>query len=105
MKHTKEPWRQGKRPRDDMLFQSGDESQTPIAVFFLDQDRDRTAACVNACAGLNPGAIPEVVEALNWLVHLHMGVSRDGSNNIGEAEWLQAIDEGIAALANLEAES
>jgi hypothetical protein len=35
----------------------------PLAVLHLKEDAERTLACVNACEGLNPEAVPAVLDA------------------------------------------
>ena len=49
-------------------------------------------------------AAPDLLEALEWLVHLHHGVSRDGSKEIADAEWRDAIDSAEAALDSAKGE-
>ena len=58
----------------------------------------RIAACLNACAGINPEAVPDVVAALRGLLH---GV--DGAfGRMGIEPFGPAIDAAYTALAKLE---
>ena len=67
-KHTPEPWeRNGKRIERIYLGMKVSEQVELIArVYGEDSEANarRIVACVNACAGINPKAVPELVEAL-----------------------------------------
>ena len=57
--HTPEPWQ---------LSTAGPEWKlnVPQQLGYLELvDRELAVACVNACAGINPEAVPELVELLN----------------------------------------
>ena len=43
-------------------------------------------------------------DALEWLVHLHHGVSKDGSREIAWSEWGRAIKSAEAAIAKAKGE-
>lgn len=71
MRHTKEPW----------VYKSGaivTENGAPIAQMDLETDEiepaeqytnaNRIVACVNACAGINPEAIPDLLLALELAI-------------------------------------
>ena len=71
-----------------------------LAQFWADNDCDRAVACVNACAGLNPDAVPELVKACEGAVGvLEMVLSDGGSCDIEEAR--EAAGECNDALAKL----
>ena len=60
----------------------------------------RIAACLNACAGINPEAVPDVVAALRAVNALH---PRNIPSNLDEfLQFWDAIDLSRAALAKLE---
>ena len=113
MMHTKEPWVATNIPMSGRIVCVVPHEDSQANDWFIlvpgkrgstEDDARRIVACVNACQGIaNPKAVGNVVEALRWLVNLHMGVSKGGGGDIGDAEWQDAIDEGIAALAALEA--
>lgn len=85
MKHTPEPWsahkggfyRSTQIPKPDILEFIGhcDQYDQPGANKLPDIDRDalcdrdyanadRIVSCVNACAGINPEAVPDLLDAL-----------------------------------------
>lgn len=69
MSHTPEPWEtnvsdQAKNDEWE-IFHTGADGETHwIAEFVNKDDAHRIVACLNGCAGLNPAAYREVVEAL-----------------------------------------
>lgn len=50
--HTKEPW------NADGIFVDAEDVE--VAKFRLEDDASHAVACVNACAGINPEAVPEI---------------------------------------------
>jgi hypothetical protein len=40
----------------------------PIAQYHSEDDRNKAVACVNACRGLNPAAVPELVDMIEGLL-------------------------------------
>ena len=76
MSHTKEPWKvvyeEGKSPpRVDGIY-AGEERivETDSGYYPPNSvNAERIVTCVNGCAGLNPAAYREVVEALTWFVN------------------------------------
>ncbi len=58
--HTPGPWR-----RDPDLPDIIDNSHNPrtFAKFMSTRDRDRAVSCVNACEGINPEAVLEMLKA------------------------------------------
>lgn len=76
MNHTPEPWNYEKRLR--LVNAERFDKHTLIAeIHSTTADGERIVACVNACQGINPEAVPDLLEAckaalpaLNWsLVH------------------------------------
>lgn len=68
-------------------------------------DVDHIVACVNACVGINPEAVPDVVGALR-LCEIALGDSRIGTYNMDSPDWYEKVwsarDASRAALAKLE---
>lgn len=88
-KHTKETWeREWEQdgeytgPGDNPPGYAGDHYETndicyvnqetgevfPIALFEREQDVLRAIACVNACAGINPEAVPDLLAVVEELL-------------------------------------
>ncbi len=64
---------------------------------------EHIANCMNACAGLNPAAIPGVVEALRHLTEEH--IERGPADvPLGAIRQSDAINRAVAALVALEAQ-
>lgn len=65
MKHTPTPWYFGhdKFSLHTPIASEDDPSGKPVASVLEKADAERIVACVNSCAGLNPEAIPELVQA------------------------------------------
>lgn len=68
--HTPTPWENG--GIDDSRYKyppiiCRKAPRYEIAQFHSKADRDRSIACVNACAGINPEAVPELFKlAEQW---------------------------------------
>ena len=111
-KHTPEPWEYGTFPK----WQPGrsnyhvvrPQGEFPHGGWIADfgypcddvaeANAQRAVACVNALAGLNSEAVPDVVAALRGLLH---GV--DGAfGRMGIEPFGPAIDAAYTALAKLE---
>lgn len=110
MKHTKEPWRvttttiaNGDLPciadeHDLLVAEMQDDGHT---LDECESNADRIVDCVNACAGINPSAIPDVVAALRLLTEEH--IERGYSDlPLGAAYQSHAINRAVAALVALE---
>src|SRR5690606_20098180 len=65
---------------------------------------EHIANCMNACAGLNPAAIPDVVEALRHLTEEHIERGPDDVP-LGAIRQSDAINRAVAALVALQAQS
>ena len=94
-KHTPEPW--VIHDRFGICSKALDKVIVLAADGFPDSHKvncERIVACVNACAGINPEAVPEMLEALSEATHA-MGykLTRD---------WGPIIDKCKAALAKAE---
>ena len=79
MKHTPEPWKAvGQDIRD------GNEDNIVTVPYGDDPEQAeanarRIVSCVNACEGINPDAVPELLEALhNLLINATPYASDDG---------------------------
>ena len=62
-KHTPEPWRHFNN-RYIIAPPTEREAGRIIGIIKDDSDRSRAVACVNACAGINPEAVPDLLAAL-----------------------------------------
>ena len=66
--HTKEPWVTGKWGDGSSGYGLTNviapDSEVIIATDVIEGEATRIIACVNACAGINPEAVPDMVEAL-----------------------------------------
>ena len=97
-KHTPEPWAVETELNHHIVSSDG-----KYIVFFgweqfpenYEANRARIIACVNALAGLNPEAVPNVVEALREAINWAEGYAQGGVI----PEYLKAAR---AALAKLE---
>ncbi|HDZ39793.1 MAG TPA: hypothetical protein ENH62_16215 [Marinobacter sp.] len=79
-KHTPEPW-----PEDGKIFGKGVLYICPSphdgGVFEFIPNRARIHQCVNACAGINPEAVKDLVKALEAFIE-----TGDGHDDF-EDEW------------------
>ena len=99
-KHTPAPWRILEQVRNPL--QSGwvklDIQVGPFGCMQRD-DALHAIACVNACEGIDPATVPELVKALNGLLVQALQSNVNASNN----EWgAEAIAVARAALAKVE---
>ena len=62
-KHTPEPWLMAAPPSTGEHTEMVDQACNEIATFKRPADLKRARQCVNACAGINPEAVPDLVEA------------------------------------------
>ena len=60
--HTPEPWTCRKNTHDngEWVIQ---KKPLPVADVECEADARRIVACVNACAGINPEAVPDLIKA------------------------------------------
>ena len=114
MRHTREPWfiSQVVTKSDGLrMFHLDSETDGPVGYFdtlcSIDEgdelDANRIVACVNACAGLDPEAIPAMVEALErfvgWSGRTGAIHSDDPSELDALKEWCEDMGKARAALA------
>lgn len=74
--HTPEPWSINEWPQGDAEIRIGAVGYPRIAAVLLKYESingqkanaERIVACVNACAGIDPEAIPLLMEALRDLI-------------------------------------
>lgn len=73
--HTPEPW----------YYDEGQLYSRLEGCVDINEPRnlDRAVACVNACAGINPEAVPDVVEALRELLRRYIAIARSDAANWG----------------------
>jgi hypothetical protein len=89
-KHTPEPWSLESYGATLITKNGYDIALTNSGKFKTgnaQQDAARIVTCVNACAGLNPAAVPRLVEALQ------AGVD----NDMPTTEWLRMARAALAA--------
>jgi hypothetical protein len=81
-KHTPEPWDGDFTPKRDVSYalSSPDKDGIRTVIFSgyglrAKADIGRAVACVNACKGINPEAVPEIVKCLRGFVlnRTHLG--------------------------------
>jgi len=99
-KHTKEPWKVEQSGKDMITDEYGTIITTGFESPFNDEICEanalRIVSCVNACSGLNPAAIPALVEAAELLVDF---IPYDWPMPLG---WNQVVNDLRAALKKLE---
>ena len=96
-KHTPEPW----------YFHKGMVVYGHEEIDIRDEaNAQRAIACVNACAGINPDAVPDAVAALR-ACEIALGDKRIGTYNMDSPDWYEKVwearDAARAALAKLKA--
>jgi len=62
--HTPEPWYDSSTGNHQGLVLSEGDGQSVAVTYQGPADAARIVACVNACKGLNPEAVPEMLAAL-----------------------------------------
>ena len=75
MSHTPEPWHEEFKNEDTRLLVCSKQENISLrrdvlGYFEMAGDGQRAIACVNGCAGLNPAAYRQVVEALTEIKQL-----------------------------------
>lgn len=114
--HTPEPW--FFNPHRSSITQQDpteapDSSKKLICLLYQgngikyeDADAKRIVACINACAGLNPEAVPELVaactaqhEAIDRLFAMLIEAKKDFFPNRSGQPW-EALQLGAKALSN-----
>ena len=108
MKHTSTPWSIDQiNPTEAHILGAPSNFCADVIgtinTGFGTNDADRIVNCVNACAGINPAAIPDVVAALRLLTEEH--IERGYADlPLGPAYQSHAINRAVAALIALEAQ-
>lgn len=95
--HTKEPW--AVAPSNDGGQHIGNVDGM-VVIYQNRKNMDRIVACVNACAGINPEAVPEMLEALRGILD---GIVATNKRNGIEEPFGECIDAARAALAKAKA--
>ena len=113
MKHTEGPWliskprHPGKDQENDRLIHTKDGRH--VAETFQYQNHSspsgpsipnaqRIVACVNACEGINPEAVPDLLEALTRLVE-RINHNTDPLHTLPPALYNKYINQARAAIA------
>jgi hypothetical protein len=89
--HTPEPWELTRHATPDYAPQCGIYSEDHPADFAIvkgEANARRIVACVNACKGINPEAVPDLLEALQDV--LHEAEEKDRSERL-TAERMRSI--------------
>lgn len=71
MRHTPEPWRFNRHINSSGVFSdiwSDATGHKTAGYIYNDADGERIVACVNACAGINPEAVPLLLGSLKGLI-------------------------------------
>jgi hypothetical protein len=74
-------------------------------VTFDEKERDRWRACIEACEGLNPEVVPELVDGLNELVNYSQHANDEGfCEAVEQSDGLKAaIEKARELLARVRA--
>jgi hypothetical protein len=96
-KHTPGPWQHV--CGHDTHKVKRDASGRMLGPVTMDlDDYDRAMDCVNACEGINPEAIPEIVGALKAAIEWHDLIRQDYPDMAG---LVRALSDGRAAIARV----
>lgn len=106
-KHAREPWKWGDEHYNDLLDTSVrilmnaerailyHQAHWPIR----DANAARIVACVNACEGLNPEAVPEVLEALREMLAVNTSMPERADK---ARSFLDARERAVEAIIKAE---
>jgi hypothetical protein len=106
-KHTKEPWfftgsTIGIQLLEGVAIDVADVNRWCPGTPLRDEDEsngERIVACVNACAGINPEAVPDLLKACRDLAYAYRALSEKG---VGMAQETIQEYEAWAAIAKSE---
>lgn len=102
-KHTPEPWVATRQPNGSVWIH--ERGLMPHATVYgradlssgkIESDSARIVACVNACAGINPDAVPGLLAACKALIGFVGSVRPGGPVLAGEAEM---VSDALIAIA------
>ena len=107
-KQFQEPWTQSNDIGDDIAIEDDEgfvifrcKSGKPVGLNLHSPKRlaafRRTIDCVNACAGINPEAVPDMLEALESTYNIIMQNRALGLNQ--GSEYVHIVDHARAAIA------
>ncbi|MBE3087783.1 MAG: hypothetical protein IMZ71_01505 [Chloroflexi bacterium] len=82
-----------KREIAKVLFDAGSEDPEVHA------NARRIVACVNACEGINPEAVPDLLEALMALLSLRLYADGEGPVIINDYDEEESVQQAKAAIA------
>jgi len=103
MKHTPEPWWDESGTAHAKAAHWTPEHHACVHPIYAgngtSDDVYRACECVNACAGINPAAVPKMVEALRELLHHFCG---GGERRMSDAEVMEMARAALALAENTE---
>lgn len=109
MSHTHEPWRleetllQGGAVFDIMPAVYGCSASGASAITQARTNGQRIVACVNACEGINPDAVPELLAELRNLRNEATGYLRDlARHSVDAATLIGALRRAERSIAKAE---
>ena len=102
MRHTQEPWRISKDEENGDRLIVDENIGSTICKRPCLEDAERIVACVNGCAGLDPAAYRECVEALRAVnTRVSRGIGADDrAFKYGKETWGKVVDKVVEALAH-----
>ncbi len=94
MTHTPGPWRVIRKVGLTIY----PEENKSVYIAFMNNARSNCEANANLMA-----AAPEMLDLLEWLTHLHHGVSKDGDKP-SDAEWEDCLEQAKPIIAKAKGE-
>ena len=107
IQHTPGPWHIDGYNMAAIIRDKGKRQFETLAVCGGDNWMDNAArivACVNACEGINPDAVPEMLEALKWVLQC-CDPDGDGNQPIQYKDAVHACGRVRAAISKAEGRS
>lgn len=98
MKHTPGPWEAAELLPDGHIITRKGTFEIRTPGYDVAAHIPGGAPFRNKADAILAAKAPEMLEALRWLVHLHMGVSKDSGNDVSSSEWQEAIAQACVAL-------
>ena len=105
-RHTPEPWGVWLNPDGCNRGMITDDALARHIVYVVGNTHEakangrRIVACVNACAGINPEAVPKLLEALKWA--MKQGNLGYATRTKGNTAYCDAVDRAVAVIAKAE---
>lgn len=104
-KHTPEPWTEDQHRR---AFQEDNRLILASCRLISDEDYSRAVACVNGCKGIDPAAVPDLLEACkNLLPFVERWIASARVPGSDTSEWAdeRAVRMARAAIAKAEGDA